>query len=115
MSRKILFGISGLGLVAGLMAAFLFALKKSPLPPAFSPTSNPFPNGIYSLGIVESDQMAGANINIYPEVAGPVVQLLVSEGLKVTRGTPLIRIDDSVQRPTVEQLMAQSEAALAAL
>jgi HlyD family secretion protein len=115
MTRKILFALSALGIVGGLAAAYVFTQKQPPLPPAFSPVSNPFEKGIYSIGIVESDQTNGANINLYPEVSGPVVGLLVSEGQRVTRGTPLVKIDDSVQQPTVEQLQAQSEAALATL
>jgi len=115
MSRKVLFLLSALGLLAGLVSAYAFSRKKPPLQPAFSPVSNPFPKGIYSIGIVESDLTNGANINLYPEVAGPAIQLLVSEGQHVTAGAPLIQIDDSVQRPTVDQLQAQSEAALATL
>lgn len=115
MSRKILIVLAALGLLAGLGSAFVFSKKQAPLPPAFTPVSNPYPKGIFATGIIESDQTAGANVNLYPEVAGPVTQLLVSEGETVRKGTALLRIDDSVQRPTVEQLQAQSEAALAAL
>lgn len=115
MTRKILFALSAAGILAGLGAAYFFSLRRPPLPPAFSPVSNPFRQGIYSIGIVESDQTTGANINIYPEVSGPAVQLLVAEGQVVARGTPLLRVDDSVQRPSVEQLQAQSESALAML
>ena len=115
MTRKILFALSVLGVGGGLVSAYFFGIQKAPLPPAFSPASNPFPKGIYASGIIESDQANGANVNIYPEVAGPVVQLLVSEGQAVAKGTPLFKVDDSVQRPTVDQLQAQSEAGLATL
>jgi HlyD family secretion protein len=115
MSRKIVFVLSALGILAGFGAAYFFSIRKPPLAPAFNPVSNPFPKGIYCVGIVESDQQNGANVNIYPEVSGPATELLASEGQVVTRGTPLLRIDDSVQRPTVDQLQAQSEAALATL
>jgi len=115
MSRKILFAVSVLGFLAGVTSAYVFALRKAPLPPAFTPASNPFPKAIFATGIIESDQANGANVNLYPEVSGPVVQLLVSEGQSVTKGTPLLKIDDTVQRPTVDQYQAQSEASLAML
>jgi HlyD family secretion protein len=115
MTRKLLFVLSVLGLGAGLTSAFIFGLQKPALPPAFSPGSNPYPNGIFASGIIESDQSSGANVNVYPEVAGPVVQLLVSEGQVVTKGTTLLKVDDTVQRPTVEQFQSQSESALTSL
>lgn len=115
MNRKLLFVLAALGLGAGLASAYVFSLKKSALPPAFTPVSNPYPKGIFATGIIESDQASGANVNLYPEVSGPVVQVLVAEGEVVRKGTVLLKIDDSVQRPTVEQLQAQSEAALAVL
>ena len=40
--------------------------------------------------MVESDQAQGENINIYPEVAGPITQILVSEGQQVHRGDALL-------------------------
>ena len=77
----------------------------------FTPATNPFAKGVYSTGIIESYQLSGANINIFPEVSGTVTQILVTEGDKVTQGTPLLLIDDSIQKATVEQLKAQADAA----
>ena len=65
--------------------------------------------------MIESDQAQGENINIYPEVSGPITQVLVAEGEQVRKGDPLLTIDDSVERATTEQLQAQAEAALAML
>src|ERR1035441_9575669 len=109
--RKILFALSFLGLLAGCVGAYLFGVTQPPLPPAFTPPGNPYPSGIYAEGIVESDQPSGENINIYPEVAGTVKQILVTEGQQVKSGAPLLRIDDSVQGATAEQLGSQAEAA----
>ncbi len=41
--------------------------------------------------------------------------MLVREGQPVATGTPLLSIDDSVQRASTEQLRLQSEASLALL
>jgi HlyD family secretion protein len=98
-----------------VLSAYIFGIEKKPMPPAFKPASNPYANGIYAEGIIESYQAHGENINIYPEVAGTITQILVSEGKVVKKGTPLLLIDDSVQRATVEQQRAQVELASANL
>ena len=90
-------------------------ITQPPLPPAFNPAANPYPNGIYANGILESDQPSGENINVYPEVPGTVKQILVAEGQEVKKGTVLLSIDDSVQRATVEQLQSQAQAAFTLL
>jgi HlyD family secretion protein len=84
-------------------------------PPVFQPVSSPYESAIYANGIIESDQPSGANINIYPEVSGPITQVLVREGQQVPAGTLLLTIDDSVQKANTEQLRLQSEAALTLL
>lgn len=115
MRNKILFIISGLGLVLAVVSAFIFAEQPKAQPPLFNPAANPYASGIYSEGMIESDQAQGENINIYPEVAGPITQILASEGQQVHRGDPLLSIDDSVQRATAEQQRSQADAALAML
>src|ERR1019366_7023857 len=72
-------------------------------------------SAIYANGIIESDQSSGENINIFPEVPGPITKVLAHEGQQVSAGAPLFTIDDSVQRATTEQLRLQSEASLALL
>ena len=104
-----------LGVVGGLVSAYVYGIRKKPLPPAFYPAQNPYAKGIYANGIIESYQSNGENINIFPEVNGTVTQILAQEGQTVQKGTPLLLIDDSVQRATVEQQKAQAEAALAML
>ena len=115
MRNKIIFTLSIIGILAGLAGAYVFGQARLAQPPVFKPVSSPYESAIYANGIVESDQSSGANINIYPEVSGPITQVLVKEGQKVSAGTPLFTIDDSVQRATTAQLKAQSEAALALL
>lgn len=113
--RKLLFGFSFVGLLAGCVVAYLSGVTQAPLPPAFSPPTNPYPSGIYAEGILESDQPSGENINVYPEVPGTVKQILVTEGQEVKKGTVLLLLDDSIQRATVEQLQSQAQAAFTLL
>lgn len=115
MRNRILFSLAVIGVLAGCVAAYLFGNVKPPQPPLFNPATNPYAHGIYANGIVESDQPSGENINIYPEVAGTVRQIFVAEGQTVRKGAPLLQIDDSVQRATVEQQKAQAQAALTLL
>jgi HlyD family secretion protein len=115
MKNKILFTISAVGILAGMATAYVFGIKKPPLPPVFDPAANPYVSGIYAEGIIESAQTSGENTNMYPEVAGTVKEILASEGQHVKAGEPLLRIDDSIQRATTEQLGSQAEAARAVL
>jgi HlyD family secretion protein len=77
----------------------------------FKPVSSPYESAIYANGIIESEQASGANINIYPEVSGPIIQVLVREGQRVSAGTPLFTIDDSVQRANAELAESNLKAA----
>ena len=115
MRNRVIFALAILGLVAGLVAAWVFGIERKAQPPAFTPVSNPYATAIYANGIVESDQAGGTNINIYPEVAAPVTQVLVHEGQVVKAGTPLVVLDGTVQQATTEQLRLQAEAAQALL
>lgn len=115
MKNRIIFALSLIGVLAALASAYLMGREPKAEPPVFTPASNPYANGIYANGIVESAQANGANINIYPEVAGVVTRILVKEGNAVKAGEPLATIDDSVQRQIVEQQKSQAEAALAVL
>jgi HlyD family secretion protein len=115
MRNKAIFFVSGLGVVLALVSAFLFSQQPRAQPPLFRPAANPYAQGIYADGMIESDQPHGENINIYPEVPGPITQVLVAEGQAVHKGDPLVMIDDSVQRATAEQQRAQAEAASAML
>ncbi len=115
MRNKIIFSLAVIGVLGGLLGAYFFGMKKKPLPPVYNPASNPYEKGIYANGIVESFQQSGANINIYPEVSGTIVKITVAEGEAVQQGTPLLVMDDSVQRATALQQKSQAEAAFALL
>ena len=111
MKNKMVFIISAIGAVGGIAAAILSGITEPALPPAYNPAASPYPSAIYAEGIIESAQTSGENINIFPEVAGTVKEILVSEGQQVKAGQPLLRIDDSIQRATSEQQGASADAA----
>jgi HlyD family secretion protein len=115
LRNKVIFIVSGIGLTLASLSAYLSSQQPNALPPAFSPAANPYAKGLYAQGIIESAQPHGENINIYPEVAGPITEVLATEGAKVRKGDALLRIDDSVQRATTEQQQSQAEAARALL
>lgn len=115
MNNRIIFGLAGAGVLLALMSAYIYGRQKPSLPPVFSPPTNPYVNGIYSNGIVESYQGSGANINIYPDVAGRLMQIHVHEGDHVKAGQSLALVDDSVQKALTEQQKHQADAALAQL
>jgi HlyD family secretion protein len=115
VKNKLIFILAGIGVVFGLVTAYILAIEKKAMPPVFNPASNPYAQGVYSNGIIESYQSNGANINIFPEVPGTITQILVTEGATVSRGTPLLLMDDSIQKATVEQQKAQAESALSLL
>ena len=112
---KLLFALAGIGGVAAIAAAVVLNQRPAPQKPVFDPAPNPYAQGIYANGIVESDQPSGSNVNVYPEVSGTVTEVAVHEGQAVRRGDVLIRLDDRVQRATAEQQRAQSQAAAATL
>jgi HlyD family secretion protein len=109
--NKIIFTLSITGILAGLAAAFIFGLARKAQPPVFKPASSPYESAIFANGIIESDLPNGVNININSEVSGPITQVLVKEGQKVSAGTLLFSIDDSVQSATTELAAANLKAA----
>ena len=115
MRNKVIFALSIIGILAGIVSAYIYGMHKKPQPPVFNPAPNPYAKGIYTNGIIESYQNNGENINIYPEVSGTITKILVAEGQIVHKGTPLLMMDDSVQRAIAEQQKSQAEAALALL
>jgi HlyD family secretion protein len=115
MKNKLLFIFSGIGIILACAAAVVFAIEKPAQPPLFNPASNPYAAGIYSEGIVESEQASGSNISVYPEVPGTVKRIFVGEGQQVRAGQPLLLIDESVQRAATEQQESQAQAAHAML
>lgn len=102
MRNKILFGLAIGGVLAGLIAAYIFSREEQVLPPVFTPASSPYETAIFANGIIEGEQSGGSNIVIYPQVSGPVTQVFVHEGQVVSTGMPLLTIDDSVPRANLE-------------
>jgi HlyD family secretion protein len=111
MRNKIIFAVSVIGIIAGLIGAYYFGIVKKAQPPVFQPVSNPYQSGIYANGIVESLQASGENVNIYPEVSGPITRVLVREGQMVKAGILLFTIDDSIQKAAVEVAQSNLKAA----
>jgi len=106
---------AGAGVVLAVVAAVLLNEPHRSLPPAYQPAADPYSSGIYASGIVESEQTSGENVNIVPEVSGPVLKVFVAEGQRVRAGQPLLAIDDSVPRATADQQRLQAQAAAATL
>jgi hypothetical protein len=100
--NKIIFTLSILGVLAALVAAYLFGIERKAQPPVFKPVSSPYESAIYANGIIESDQSSGENINIFPEVAGPIIKVLVREGQQVSavHSRSDFTIDDSKRAET---------------
>ena len=113
MRNKLLIGFAILGVLLAIGSAYISGIPAKPQPPAFKPASNPYAKGIYANGIIETAQSSGENINVYPEVPGTVVKILVTEGQHVEAGTPLLMLEDSVQRSTTESAKAQIDVAKA--
>ncbi len=113
MRNKLLIGFAVIGILLAIGSAYISGIPAKPQPPAFKPASNTYAKGIYANGIVETVQASGENINVYPEVPGTVVKILVTEGQYVKAGTPLLMLEDSVQRSTTASSKAQIDVAKA--
>jgi HlyD family secretion protein len=96
MRRSAIFVVAALGLLAGVIVVWHFSLKHPPQPPVFVPASDPYAQGIFATGIIESDQGNGENVLMYPEVSGTVVSIPVHEGQNVRAGEPLLQLDTSI-------------------
>jgi HlyD family secretion protein len=115
VKNKWLFVFAFAGVLASGYVAYFSTITRAAAPPVFNPAADPYAEGIYAEGIVESVQPSGSNISMYPEVAGTVKQILVTEGQAVHKGQPLLLVDDSIQRATAEQQSSQAQAAHAML
>jgi HlyD family secretion protein len=115
MPSRLLVLVALAGVIFAVIVAIVLNRPVKPQPPAFQPSANPYPHAIFANGIIESDQTSGENINVFPEVSGPVVATYVTEGQTVHAGQPLFAIDNSVQLATTRQQALQAKAALAML
>ena len=75
--NSIIFALAIIGILAGLIGAYIFSIQRKAQPPVFSPVTNPYSSGIYANGMIESYMTSGENINIFTEVSGPIVKVLV--------------------------------------
>jgi len=105
MKTKSLFIIAILGIFAGIASVIVYNQKVKVQPP-LAISYNPYEAGIYVTGIIESDQINGSNVNIYSEVSSRVTEILVVNGQNVTKETPLMKLDNSVQQGIVEKDLA---------
>lgn len=113
-NTKFFFILATIGILFGLISVYIYSAKGKSFPPR-AISYNPYTTGIYASGIIESYQNNGENINIYPEVAGKVTKIFVTDGQTVKQGAPLLAIDDAVQKEIVAKDAAQAQAALATL
>ncbi len=114
MKQRILFAVAFLGIIVGLMSAYLYR-QELPVHAPLAPSRDPYANGIYAEGIIQSPQENGENINIFPEVGGTVTSIFVHEGEAAAKDMPLVAIDDSVQKEIVAEDKAKIGAARATL
>ena len=116
MRNKIIFALVVLGVLGATAARTCTRSRSKPLPPVFNPAPNPYAHGIYANGIVESYQANGENIEHLPRGCRDRSCASSSpRGRRSTQGTPLVQIDDTVQRATAEQQRSQADAARALL
>jgi HlyD family secretion protein len=111
-NRKVetLFFIAVLGIIVGIISAIIYnRSEKSPPPTAVN--FNPYTNGVYATGIIESLQPNGENVNIFPDVSGKITAIYITEGQLLKMGDPILAIDDSVQKEIVAKDLAQAQAA----
>ena len=104
IKKLILFAI--IGILAGVASVYFYNEKIKPQPP-IAVSFNPYTNGIYATGIIESRQTNASNINLYPEVSGKVTAVFTKDNQNVNIGDPLLRVDDSIQRQIVAKDRAQ--------
>ncbi len=114
MRNKILFILATLGIVLGVVSAYTYSRQAPPQPP-LTTNNDPYAQGLFANGIIESYDAHGENINIYPQVAGRVTAVDVTDGQTVARGAPLFDLYDRIQQEVVAQNKAQMEAARALL
>lgn len=111
--KKLLF-LAIAGIVTGLASVYFYNEHMKPQPPIAN-SFNPYENGIYATGIVESRQTNASNINIFPEVSGKVTQVLTHDNASIKAGDPLLAIDNSIQSQVVAKDQAQIQYAQANL
>lgn len=105
------YAVAAAGFVVALGSAWLLGEHHPAQKPLFAPAINPYSDGIYATGMVESMQSQGIDLALNPEVSGKVTQVLAHEGDSLRAGQPILQLDDSVQRATTDQLDAAARSA----
>jgi len=106
-----IYALAAAGFVLAVGSAIILAEQSPAEKPLFKPATDPYANGIYATGMIESTRAQGIDLALDPEVTGKVTQVLVREGQSVGVGQPLLAMDDSIQRGTTAQLDAAAAAA----
>jgi len=65
--------------------------------------------------LTASGSIEATTVNVAPEMAGKVVEVLVEEGQPITTGTPLLRLDDSLLQSEKQTATAALDSANAAV
>ena len=100
--RKTVLGIVVLGVIAAITGASVWFSSLPPEVAVSVPQRGPAVEVLYATGVVESKDWA----RISPKAGGRIMELLADEGDFVTKGQPLMRLDDEEARA----LLAQAEA-----
>lgn len=114
MNTRYLFMFASGGIIAGMFSVFFYnenIKARDPLAVSY----NPYEEGLYASGIIESYQKNGSNINIYPSVSGEVTDIFIEDGTIIKKGEPLLKIDSTVQSAIVEKdkaMVASEQATL---
>jgi HlyD family secretion protein len=112
MKTNKLFMIASGGILFGVISVFIYNKHLKPIDP-LSVSFNPYEQGVYASGIVESFQRNGSNVNLYPSVSGRVTEILVIDGESVKKDQPLLQIDSTTQIATAEQSQSTADASKA--
>lgn len=114
MKIRILFILASLGILIGIVSVYVYNENIKKQPP-ISISFNPYKNGVYATGTIQSYQATALQVDVFPEVQGRITHIFVHDGQVVKKGDPLFSIDDSVIKETVEKDLAAVQYARANL
>ena len=106
MRTRTIFIAGLIALAAGGGGLWLWR-KSEPTVTVVHPHQGPAAELVYGTGFVEARQP----VSVQARITAPVVQVLVEEGQRVTRGQPLFLLADEEQRALTAQAAAQARAA----